>query len=474
MGFNKALLLALCLIFGTVQAFSQGTIISVMPSSGYAGQQQNVVIQGLGTNFNRNNIQVFFGSGIEVQKVEVNTAENLVVKINILPNATPGVHNLKIISNGVEVEKQAAYTVFASGGNVSAQLDVTPVQTLRLADFDPNSISTAPMLFTVTVYNDGQVRDLKAVLTVSGEKNRRLGTAVKALNQTQANAVIRFNNRQFDSYDLKGASRDLIEDASKTGLLPADIYTYKLELFEGRKKIAEAEGKNIINNTQARPELISPGVPFGTIASNYAPTRQPLFQWFAQATTYDIAIYKVQPHQVTEQEVVLNRPIYIQKDLGTANLLYPASAEQLIPEQLYAWQVKANFNGAGGKEQLASQVFWFKVKAGAQPDAAAIELKIDQQDINLQTGASQKFTVKAYNVNEQEIMVKPQWRVIPAEGGTIGSDGIFTAGQKPMSVAILASYNDLQDYITVKIVSPPMEAQLMDGFLKKLFGIPTK
>jgi hypothetical protein len=474
MAHKKILLFALTFLMNLAQGFSQGGIISVMPGSGYASQQQDVVIQGLGTDFKKNITQVSFGDGIQVLSVNVNTAENLVAKINILPNANAGSYNITITTNGTQIEKPAAYTVFASGGTLSAQLDVLPVQSLHLSDFDPNSISTAPLLFTVTVYNDMQERNLKAVLTVSGEQNGKLGGATKILSKTQPGAVIRFNNRQFDSYNLNGASRDLIEDATKTGLLPADIYTYHLELFDGKTKVAEAEGKNIISNTQQRPELISPGVPFGNPAGNSTFSRQPLFQWFGQANSYDIAIYKVQPNQNTEQEVVLNRPIYTQKDISGSSLLYPASAEQLIPNQLYAWQIKGNYNGANGKEQLASAVFWFKITTDATPDATAKELKIIQEDMNLPLGETTKFSTKAYNANEQEIQVKPTWRVIPADGGTITKDGVFTAGTKPMSVAILASYGDLQDYITVSIVSPPMESMLMDGFLRKIFGIPAK
>ncbi|RYD83364.1 MAG: hypothetical protein EOP53_01070 [Sphingobacteriales bacterium] len=474
MVFKTNLLLAVLFMLLSTQGFSQGSIISVMPSTGYVGQQQDVIIQCLGTNFKQNETQVSFGDEIQVQKITINTAENLVVKINIPENINPGNYTISIISNGKLLEKQAAYTVLQAGGKISAQLNVTPVQTLHLSDFDPNTINSAPQLFTVTVYNDLQERDLKAVLTVSGELNGKLGTATKILSKTQPGAAISFNNKQFDSYDLKSASQSLIQDASKTGLLPADIYSYHLELFAGRTKVAEAEGKNIINNTQQRPELIIPGVPFGDQSANAIPARQPLFQWFAQAKSYDFAIYKVLSNQNTEEEVVLNRPIFVQKDISGTTFLYPASAEQLIPNQLYAWQVKGNYNGSYGKEQLASHVFWFKVKTNTQPDATVKEIKIVQDDMNMPFGAANKFTVKAYNANDQEIQLKPTWRVIPANGGTITNDGIFTAGTNPVTVAILANYDDLQDYITVSIVSAPLESVLMNGFLHRVFGIPAQ
>src|ERR1017187_2828244 len=121
---------------------------------------------------------------------------------------------------------------------------------------------------------------------------------------------LRLQGKQFDKYQVSNTNSPAIQAAIQTGSLPADIYDYHIEVLDDNgNDLADADGSNTISNPVNKPELISPGSAF-TSDPSLIYSKQPLFQWFAQANSYVLNIFEVYPGQKTSAAVAINRPTY--------------------------------------------------------------------------------------------------------------------------------------------------------------------
>ncbi|MSQ79585.1 MAG: hypothetical protein EXR21_07915 [Flavobacteriaceae bacterium] len=459
--------------------FSQVVISSIVPSSGTANQTLDVIIRGNGTNFGPSSV-VSFGTGITVQNVQAQNIETIMARIEITAAASAGYHDVTVTTNGSPVVLANGFDVFAAGGQVTIQLMVMPLNSISLSDFDQNNLQNSPLLFTVTIYNDAVPKtNCRAELTLSGAKYGIIGTAIKTKNleSITASQVITFNNKEFDNYKIASGNSAFFDNAIKTGTLPSDVYTYTIKLYDklvGGPPIGEADGTNVIVNQVTRPELIAPGTPFTSQAETQR-NKNPLFQWFSQGNSFDLSVFQVLAGQKTPEEVTLNRPIFIQKDIKGTSFLYPANAELLEEGKTYAWQIKLNTSpNTTGNTQLPSEVNWYRFEAAGQAPLQVHNLKVDPEEAFLLQGKSQIFNVKAYTAaNEPTPNLKVEWRVIPTDAGTIDQTGLFTASStKTGSCAIIAKFGDIQEYATVTISNFSFEEWGMKKFVQQLFGLP--
>jgi hypothetical protein len=455
-------------------AYGQAQILSILPNANYQGQTQDVTIRGLGTHFRDRVTTVSMGQGIQVQSVDVINTETIIARVSVSPNATAGSRDVTIVTGNEKLIKEGGLLVNAAGGNLTAIVTVTPVQSMHVSDFDPNNLQNSPLLFSVTITNDMQTRNLHVLLTISGQNMGDLGTATKSLRNVSPMQVIHFDNRQFDKYKLQNTNSDIVQSAIKTGTLPADIYIYHVQVFDDNNNLmADAQGQNVITNVFSKPQLISPGNNFFSDPEVVHLT-QPLFQWFSQGNSYDFALYEIKPGQVSAQEITMNRPVYQQTNITQTTLLYPASAQILREGQTYAWQIKANYNGSTGNQQLPSDVFWFKLGTSnnKKTQSAVVDMHVEPNEVSLGTGNSYKFRVKAFDAENDSVSITPNWKVVPANGGKIDQNGVFTAGDPNAAVAVVAGYGDLEDYATVTISGPPVDnSWAMQLFLRQLFGV---
>lgn len=463
--------------------FSQGTISSVVPSSGTANQTLNVVIRGNGTNFNASSV-VSFGIGITVQSVQAQNTETIMARIEITAAASAGDHDVTVTTNGSPTVLFNGFDVFTTGNQVTIQLMVMPLNSISLSDFDQNNLQNSPLLFTVSIYNDAVAKpNCRVELTLTGEKYGLIGTAVKTKksNSNPLNLAsgenYAFNNKDFDKYEMNGSNQTFFQNAIKTGTLPSDIYTYTIKFFDklvGGTPIGSADGSNVIVNQVTRPELIAPGTPFTSQAETQR-NKNPLFQWFSQGSSFDLSVYQVLAGQKTPEEVTLNRPIFIHKDIKSTSFLYPSNAELLEEGKTYAWQIKLNTSpNTTGNTQIPSEVNWYRFEAAGQAPLQVNNLKVDPEEAFLLQGKSQIFNVKAYTAaNEPVPNLKVEWRVIPTDAGTIDQTGLFTASStKTGSCAIIAKFGDIQEYATVTISNFSFEEWGMKKFVQQLFGLP--
>ena len=445
--------------------FSQGEITSVYPNSGNPGEEMDVMIKGFGTNF-KSNAQVSFGLGITVISFNVTNTETGMAHIKI-DNTTPtGFRDISITSGGITSTRPGIFEVVTFGSTVRAELLVLPVQGIHLSDFDDENPDKSPLLFTIFIYNDNQLRDLTVKFKLQGQTNGLIGTAIKKYKGLQPLDMVQFDNKQFDKYNINTANKAFIKDALVNATLPADIYTYIVEIFDAaNKKIAETDGSNIIFNYFNKPEMVSPGNSFFS-APEVIPVNNPLFQWFSQASYYDFYLYPVFTGQTSPEEIALNRPVYKQEGVSTTNFLYPASAEVLQQGKVYAWQVKGHYFGSEGDQLLQSEMYWFKFDPFgiAVPEKESItKIRVEPEVVNMEPGKTFKFKAVGLDSKSRPEDIEVKWKVIPASAGTIDADGFFTAANKTSSFAIMAEYGTKSDFATVNVYVNGLSANGLSG-----------
>jgi len=177
--------LLLILISGSV--YSQPEIFSILPNSGNPGQEMDIIIRGINTNFNESSpaslIQI--GNPGEVQVLYFTVQNSLTIQAHIKINSTTvlGSKNVKV-TTGTEVAVfNTTFEVEASQLGFKVAINVFPVESSSLADFDYRNRdkSTVPTLFTVNLMNDNTARPfVKVVLKVWAEKLQEANPIVVA------------------------------------------------------------------------------------------------------------------------------------------------------------------------------------------------------------------------------------------------------------------------------------------------------
>lgn len=462
-----ALLFAVSL-FGRLLA--QPQLITLLPDHASPGDELDVQIVGSETHFQQGVSQADFGSDIVVQDLQVQSEVAAVAHVLVAGDAAPGFRTVRVITGAEIAELSNGFEIREATGDVLVQIQVIPVNVLYLSDLDPQNPQDAPLLFTITVINDDQQRNLTVRLGVSGSTGE-LVIATRGFSQVAPGATLVFDNREFDDYQTTPAGDALIAEASQTGMLPPDDYRFHVQVLDDKGNlIAEDEGTITTTNPTSQLELIAPGSPF-TEAPEEIFTTTPFFQWFATGGTFDFALYPVFSGQTAPEDVVQNRPAHQQQGLTVTNLAYPPFAEPLVEGRTYAWQVVAKIPTSSGTATLTSPVYWFRI-GGSQPGGGSISrIQVIPQQVTLQIGQSQSFQALVFNATGQPVNRPVSWRVVPSLGGTIDPSGLFTAGTRPMAVAVVAEADGQENYATA-VIEWTAAGLDMETFLRELFGLP--
>jgi len=471
----------LLLFFSSISfvTFAQ-TLTSAVPNSAAQGQTVDVTLGGSGTNFVNGVSVADFGSSVTVAKFSVINKGLGIATISIKNNAPAGFVTITVTTGKEQATLQNGFEIFQSGSAVRGVVELTPVQTIYLSDFDPTNIQNNPVIFYATLYNDAVSKSsliLNMYLYAASKGN--VAKMSKTITNVNPNSVLKFSNRDFPKFEIVGyPGQELFYKARETGILPPDQYTYKFEITDASGNVlATDEVTTILTNPVYNPELISPGNNFNRSAEEVY-ISYPLFQWFGQADKFDFALYIVMNGQSPE-EAVRNIAVFKQSDLTGNNMLYPAYAEKLIDGKTYAWQIYSKVMGSNGAKQFPSEVFWFRYKSPqtspiqTQDKQQLVKLSIQPQTISLNTGESYQFSAIGFDANSNIIQLKNlQWRLAPIQGN-INENGLFTAGSKPISLAVIVKSGELEDFATVTIKAAPMniEEWMVEDMLIQLFGL---
>lgn len=453
----------------------QGVLTTITPNSATPGQTVNILLRGQGTQFSQSS-QINMGAGVTIDNIQTVSPEVLTYRAILDAGISLGVRDIQVTNGPDQLTLPMSFTVFGMGTQIMANLTVLPLTTLNLSDIDPNNMANSPILFYVNIFNDQQTRNnLNAKLTLSGQRYGNIAFAEKTIASLAGMATLQFSSKQFDKYQIASTDNaDFFTDAVRSGSLPADVYTYLVEIKDANGQlIVSAEGKNTITNQITRPELINPGASLNN-GPGEVRNPNPVFSWFSQGQDFDLFLYPVNPGQTTPQEIALNRPVFEQRGIITNTLPYPAGAEILLDGKLYAWQVVLHVPAGTNTNLLYSDMNWFVYRSSSLSTPTIFSIKINPEEVFVTPGNSYKFNVKGYGAQGEPIDdVNASYRVIPSEGGTITPDGNFTAGPKSGPVAVVAQYGEHQVYSTVTIAPIEFTDWNMKRFLEQLFGLPT-
>ncbi|MCX6351226.1 MAG: hypothetical protein NTX03_05125 [Bacteroidetes bacterium] len=465
----KKILAIAIVMFAFFQANSQ-TIGSVAPNVFVSGDNSNISIRGIGTNFKQGDSKVEFSPAFGITVNNIKVLDNLSITANIIVDAGVSGPFTLSVSTGKE-NVTFPISVEKAGGKEFAIINALPVQKISVSDFDPNNIKAAPLLFSVKVYLLKVPRDLTARLTVKGVKYGKIGSATKDFINQQ-NKQFFFNNRDFDKVDINTANKEFALKALNTGYLPADDYTYYIEILEKGKVIMTTDANFTINDQSAPIVLIGPGGPL-TSTPDITYSRNPQFQWYSQTNNYDLNIYAVDKGQRSANDITSKRPIYSITGLTRNSFAYPTSARPLEEGKTYAWVITGHLLTSRGDQAISSEVFWFNI-AKPNPDFQQISrVEIFPTDVQLQTGDTITFMSKAYDEKGQLLrgVISPEWKITPVSNDRIDRFGKFTAGEKPGTVAVIVRYGDKTEYSTIT-VRPGNLGFDLGNFFVKVFGLP--
>jgi hypothetical protein len=469
-------LVSILALFSASPSKAQGIVQSVIPQNGFPGQQLELVIRASGVSFATGQTNVSLGQGISTNYVTVSNSLTLRVGISINANASAGPRDLQITSGSQTLIQPAAFEVIGLGSSLTAILEVVPAQTIYASDFDPNNPTLAPVLFRVTVMNDQQQRNLKVVFSLLLEGAGLLGKANKLLPQTAPQAVVVFDNRQFDSYEFSPQSQAVSNQVQSSGVLPSGNYTYRIEIFDAQTNalLATAEAQNTLTNQATDLVIIAPGNPMNEgMPPGVIFTPQPIFQWLSSANQFDLILYKLKPGQTNLQEILQSQPLFREYNITGNNFLYPLSAAPLEARTSYAWQLRAYVNTANGNVMIESPLHWFSYGGADIHNVVEIaSCKVSPESVKIGNGETFRFTSDAIDSKGNKLSVFPSWQVIPSSDGLINSMGEFKAGNLPKTVVIVADYGYCKDYAVVEIKYQGLEKSSQFDLLYQLFGNP--
>jgi hypothetical protein len=429
-------------------------IVSVTPSSGFVGETAYPVIVCNNTQLvsDFDYIEIGDPALIQVLSAEVINNFELEVIIDISPFTEPDeFRDITIyLNNGSSIHKENAFLTKAAG-DFEVMLTVIHVDPLYLSAFDPAAPQNSPLLFTVQFMNEWKNLDNARVeFIVENPDYGELGTAEKFYETGIPKGLpyLVFDNRDFDEYEINSDALELLDEAMQTGLLPAGVYNYYINVYSNDSLIGQDQGANVTSNLLTAIDLIGPGSPVGGQPPVvFSPA--PYFQWFSSATSFDFTLYEVMEGQYSPDEITSNLPEFEETGLGTSELLYPGYAEILVPGKTYAWQVKAYFDGSMGVETIYSEVFWFQYESGGISGFDHIEIYPDGSIVNVSESA--QYNAIGFDQFNNPQQINPNWQVVPSSAGTIDENGLFTAGSDRGVAAIVASYAGFQEYTTVLI-----------------------
>ncbi len=169
-------------------------------------------------------------------------------------------------------------------------------------------------------------------------------------------------------YNEKVASK-LKESIMRRGRLPNDVYELIVRLEEAnnpsnRDQIVEA--LRISNPT--RVDLLQPGRFADRGQCTVVYTRQPQFQWIANADRFIFTVCEALPSNTSPEDVMQNRPharltLVRGKDFhGAPSIVYPSTGVRpLVEGRTYFWQVIALVETANGYIELPSEIWCFRL-----------------------------------------------------------------------------------------------------------------
>ena len=266
-----------------------------------------------------------------------------------------------------------ALPLYAQAPTIDIIASAAPVDMLTLQDVDFINSTSPKWLFTIDLRVRGAVGNAPSVRAVM-----RLFMDVTLANNESFPSASHYETAPFDiqgsrsftnldlrKQDIYGnygmdptAKKRFEEIALPSGVLPAGVYTFRIEV-ESSPTIWRASFKFVLSNP-SRIELVFP------LDNDHTVGQFPLFQWNYDGPRARISVFERLPGQSSPEEATSGIPHVIAEVTGNS-FLYPSAGVRLLePGKTYAWFVEGLYGAAGGSSRsLRSPIRSFTVNAGA-------------------------------------------------------------------------------------------------------------
>ncbi len=276
-------------------------------------------------------------------------------------------------------------------------LDQT-IEVFRVGDFDPSDTHFHPGIFTLSICSD-RVRNARLKLTVSSTSRGALAEGESDVFALAAGTITLTNQDlarsggvyELRDFEVQPEGEELEDSVLGTGRLPEGEYCFEIDLLDGDDgtPIAPRTRACLLVTNPLDLELLRPGAPFGE-PPPAAFDLLPQFQWASQARCWRLTIARAEPGDASGEDVMEHVPVYTtlltlgedecgagdaetaQGGAGLITWSYPPSAEDLLADQTYCWQMTAVVETSGGTEEFQSEVFCFRRSTPGSHDAARV------------------------------------------------------------------------------------------------------
>jgi hypothetical protein len=283
-----------------------------------------------------------------------------------------------------------AMAFFVIAGDASAQVQVAirtlyPVETVYIADLTPNTSSSNPGLFEITLVNGA-----------AGSQTIKLRFTIKRVEPTLSQLFVGTTDpftlsgptRRLTTRDLFGSGEFSIQDYTiapddelrdellQSGKLPTGSYVFGVDVLTAQDVLLDHDEVRIDIGTAARVELLTPGRLIGETPPS-VPSTGLRFMWSTDAHTgaqYRVRVVRVEG--ATSGEEAMQGNASWETITPATSEFYPASsaALRLEPGATYAWQVTREVVSSSGVERVKSPVYWFRIgEPGNQFTGAGVD-----------------------------------------------------------------------------------------------------
>jgi hypothetical protein len=278
----------------------------------------------------------------------------------------------------------AVLPLYAQVPTIEITTVTAPVDVLTLQDVDFINSTSPKWLFTIDLRVKGVVgaaASVDATMRLFLDANLSGGESFPSALHFESALFTIQGSRSFTNLDLRhpdlrrgygmdpAAKRHFEEVALPAGVLPAGVYTFRIEVENTRQQIFRATFKFVLSNP-SRVELVFP-------VDNDAGVGQfPLFQWNYDGAHARISIFERLPGQSSPEEATSGVPHVISEVTGNSFLYPGAGVRPLEPAKTYVWFVEGLFGTAGGSGRaLRSPIRSFTVSGGGN---SAIQSLLDE------------------------------------------------------------------------------------------------
>jgi hypothetical protein len=270
----------------------------------------------------------------------------------------------------------------------SPTIDITasaaPVDMLTLQDVDFVNATTPKWLFTIDLrVRGGSDVTVFAVMRLFLDVTLATGESFPSASQYETVPFSFVGSRSFTNVDLKNAEirhsysmdglakRRFEEIALPSGILPAGVYTFRIEVENSRTKVITRASFKFVLSNPSRLALVFP------MDNDRNIGQFPLFQWNFDGPKARISVYERLPGQSSPEEAASGIP-HVSTEVTGNSFLYPsAGVRPLEPGKTYVWYVEGLFGALGGNSRaLRSPIRSFTVSAGGTN--AAIQGLLDE------------------------------------------------------------------------------------------------